>query len=120
MAKRRLSGEGMIRLKKKGQWEGRIVVGHKKNGDAIFRYVYAKTQKELLDKLHYKIEEYRDAELTEDSNMTLGEWLDKWLTEYMQGTVRDKLYILHGKVYQACARRKESCVSHNRADTKIL
>ena len=21
--------------------------------------------------------------------MTLGEWLDKWLTEYMQGTVRD-------------------------------
>lgn len=89
MAKRRPSGEGMIRLKKKGQWEGRIVVGHKKNGDAIFRYVYAKTQKELLDKLHYKIEEYRDAELTEDSNMTLGEWLDKWLAEYMQGTVRD-------------------------------
>ncbi len=38
MAKRRLSGEGLIRLKKKGQWEGRIVVGHKKNGDAIFRY----------------------------------------------------------------------------------
>lgn len=48
MAKRRPSGEGMIRLKKKGQWEGRIVVGHKKNSDAIFRYVYAKTQKELL------------------------------------------------------------------------
>lgn len=89
MAKRRPSDEGMMRLKKKGQWEGRIVVGHKKNGDAIFHYVYAKTQKELLDKLHYKIEEHRDAELTDDSNMTLGEWLDKWLTEYMQGTVRE-------------------------------
>ncbi len=89
MAKRRPSDEGMMRLKKKGQWEGRIVVGHKKNGDAIFHYVYAKAQKELLDKLHYKIEEYRDAELTDDSNMTLGEWLDKWLTEYMQGTVRE-------------------------------
>ena len=88
MAKRRPSGEGMIRQKKKGQWEGRIVVGHKENGDPIFRYVYAKTQKELIGKLHLKIDEFRDAELTEDSKMSLGEWLDKWLTEYMQGTVR--------------------------------
>ncbi len=89
MAKRRPNGEGMIRQKKKGQWEGRIVVGHKENGAAIFRYVYAKTQKELLDKLHYKIDEYRDTELTEESKMTLSEWLDKWLTEYMKGTIRD-------------------------------
>ena len=89
MAKRRPNGEGMIRQKKKGQWEGRIVVGHKENGQPIFRYVYAKTQKELLDKLHYKIDEFRDTELTEDSNMTLSEWLDKWLTEYMIGTIRD-------------------------------
>ena len=88
MAKRRPSGEGMIRQKKKGQWEGRIVVGHKENGEPIFRYVYAKTQKELISKLHLKIDEFRDAELTEDSKMSLGEWLDKWLTEYMQSTVR--------------------------------
>lgn len=89
MAKRRPSGEGMIRQKKKGQWEGRIVVGHKENGDPIFRYVYAKTQKELIDKLHHKIDEFRDAELTEDSNMSLGEWLDKWIAEYMTGTIRE-------------------------------
>ena len=89
MAKRRPNGEGMIRQKKKGQWEGRIVVGHKENGDPIFRYVYAKTQKELLDKLHYKIDEFRDTELTEDSKKTLSEWLDKWLAEYMAGTVRE-------------------------------
>ena len=89
MAKRRPNGEGMIRQKKKGQWEGRIVVGHKENSEPIFRYVYARTQKELLDKLHYKIDEYRDTELTEESKMTLSEWLDKWLTEYMKGTIRD-------------------------------
>ena len=89
MAKRRPNGEGMIRQKKKGQWEGRIVVGHKENGNPIFRYVYARTQKELLDKLHYKIDEYRDTELTEDSNMTLSEWLDKWISEYMTGTIRE-------------------------------
>ena len=89
MAKRRPSGEGMIRQKKKGQWEGRIVVGHKENSDPIFRYVYAKTQKELIGKLHLKIDEFRDAELTEDSNMSLGEWLDKWIAEYMIGTIRE-------------------------------
>ncbi len=89
MAKRRPNGEGMIRQKKKGQWEGRIVVGHKENGEPIFRYVYARTQKELLDKLHYKIDEYRDTELTEESKMTLSEWLDKCIAEYMTGTIRD-------------------------------
>ena len=52
------------------------------------RHVYAKTQKALLDKLHQNIENYRDVELTEDSRMTLGEWLDRWLTEYKAGTVR--------------------------------
>ena len=89
MAKRRPSGEGMIRQRKKGQWEGRIVAGHKENGDPIFRYVYAGTQKELLGKLHQKIEEFRDAELTEQSGMSLGAWLDKWLAEYATGTVRE-------------------------------
>ncbi len=87
MAKRRPSGDGMVR-KRQGKWEGRIVVGHKADGAPIFRYVYAKTQKELLDKLHQKINIYQDAELTEDSNMTLGEWMDKWLDEYVEGTVR--------------------------------
>lgn len=88
MAKRRPSGEGMIRQKEKGEWEGRIVVGHKENGNPIFRYVYAKTQKELIDKLHHRIDEFRDTELNENSSMSLGEWLDKWITEYMTGTIR--------------------------------
>ena len=44
---------------------------------------------ELIDKLHYKIDEFRDAELTEDSNMSLGVWLDKWIAEYMTGTIRE-------------------------------
>lgn len=77
------------RKRANGKWEGRIIVGHKKNGEPIFRYVYGKTQKELLDKLHRSIELYQDAELTEDSQITLGERLDKWMNEYMDGTLRD-------------------------------
>jgi len=88
MAKRRPSGDGMVRKRDDGRWEGRIVVGHKENGEPLFRHVYAKTQKELLDKLHQSIESYRDVELTEDSRMTLGEWLDRWLEEYKTGTIR--------------------------------
>ncbi len=88
MAKRRPSGDGMVRKRDDGRWEGRIVVGHKNNGEPIYRYVLAKTQAELTQKLHDKIEMYRDADLSEDSNMTLGEWLDKWINEFMIFSVR--------------------------------
>ena len=40
----------MVRKRENGRWEGRIVVGHKNNGEPIYRSVYAKMQKELLDK----------------------------------------------------------------------
>ena len=88
MAKRRLAGDGMVRKREDGRWEGRIVVGHKKNGAPIFQHAYAHTQKELTEKLHQNIERYQDVELTEDSRMTLGEWLDRWLTDYKENTVR--------------------------------
>ena len=88
MAKRRPSGDGMVRKRKDGRWEGRIVVGHKQNGEPIFRYVLAKTQKELLDKLHRDLEAFQDVELTEDSRMTLGEWLDRWMEDYGAATLR--------------------------------
>ncbi len=88
MAKRRPSGDGMVRKRDDGRWEGRIIVGHKKNGEPIYRYIFAKTQSELIQKLHDKIERYRDADLSEDCNITLGEWLDKWLYEYAALTIR--------------------------------
>ncbi len=87
MAKRRPSGDGMVRKRDDGRWEGRIVVGHKENGDSIFRYIYAPTQKELSAKLRQHIDSYQGADLTEQSRMTLSEWLDQWL-ENMTDTLR--------------------------------
>ena len=101
MAKRRPSGDGMVRKRDDGRWEGRIVVGHKENGDSIFHYVSAKTQKALLEKLHKSIDEYDGAELTEDSRMTLGEWLDIWLRECAEPSVRPSTY----KGYRGYAER---------------
>lgn len=73
MAKRRPAGDGRVRKREDGRWEGRIVIGHKENGAPIFHYLSARTQKELLEKLHRCMEEYDGAELTEDCRMTLGE-----------------------------------------------
>lgn len=89
MAKRRPSGDGMVRKRDDGRWEGRIVVGHKEGGDPIFQYVLATTQKALLPKLHQNIETFRDVELCEDSRMTLGQWLDRWLDEYAAPRLRE-------------------------------
>ena len=89
MGKRRPSGDGMVRKREDGRWEGRIVVGHKENGASIFRYIYADTQKELTVKLRQSINAYQGVDLTEESSMTLSQWLDKWLEEYIKGTIRE-------------------------------
>ena len=89
MGKRRPSGDGMVRKREDGRWEGRIVVGHKENGASIFRYIYADSQKELTAKLRQNINAYQGVNLTEESSMTLSQWLDKWLEEYIKGTVRE-------------------------------
>ena len=88
MAKRRPNGDGMIRKRADGRWEGRIIAGHKEDGKPIYKTVFAKTQKELIPKLNQLKETYAGVELTEDSRMTLGEWLDKWLTEYKAPMIR--------------------------------
>ena len=88
MSKRRPSWDGMVRKREDGRWEGRIVAGHKRNGEPIFRYVLAKSQKELLDKLHRDMELFQGAELTEDSRLSLGEWLDRWMEDYAAHTLR--------------------------------
>ena len=89
MAKRRPSGDGMVRRREDGRWEGRIVVGRKENGEPIFQYVLAPTQKVLLAKLHQNIEIFRDVELCEDSRMTLAQWLDRWLDDYAVPRLRE-------------------------------
>lgn len=89
MAKRRPNGDGMIRKRADGRWEGRIIAGHKDDGKPIYKAVLAKTQKELIPKLNQLKETYVGVELTEESRMTLGEWLDKWLTEYKAPMIRE-------------------------------
>ena len=87
--KRRPQGDGTIRKRTDGRWEGRIVVGHKKDGSPMYKSVFGKTQKATLKELHKLIDLYRDVDLTEECRMTLGEWMDKWLDEYMIFAIRE-------------------------------
>lgn len=89
MAKRRPQGDGMVRKRVDGRWEARIVIGHKKDGEPMYKSYFGKTQKEALKRLHEGIDLYQDVDLTEDCKMTVSEWLNKWLDEYMIFTIRE-------------------------------
>lgn len=88
MSGKRPDGDGLVRKRADGRWEGRIVIGHKDDGLPIYKSVFAKTQKKLMPKLHRAIEDYQGVDLSENSKITLGEWMEKWLAEYAEPTLR--------------------------------
>ena len=88
MPSKRANGEGTVRKRKDGRWEGFITVGHKENGKPIYKSVFAKTQKELMPKLRKLIDDYKGVELTEECGMTVREWLDMWIKEYAEPKLR--------------------------------
>ena len=56
MAKRRARGEGSIRKRSDGRWEGRYTVGrNEETGKLIYKNVLAKTQAECKNKLREAI-----------------------------------------------------------------
>ena len=89
MAKRRPQGDGTIRKRSDGRWEARIIIGHKNDGSPMYKSAFAKTHKSALKQLHQLLDLYRDVDLTEECRMTLGEWMDKWLDEYMIFAIRE-------------------------------
>ena len=48
MGKHRKHGEGTLRLRNDGRWEGRIVVDHNEKGKPITKNVTAKTKTECV------------------------------------------------------------------------
>ena len=64
------------------------VLGPTASGKTRYAVSLARQINALLEKLHKSIDEYDGAELTEQSRMTLGEWLDIWLVDCAEPTVR--------------------------------
>ena len=64
MARRRKSGEGTVRLRKDGRWEGRIVVGYDDRGLPKTKSVLAKMKTECVERLEALKEEIGATEVT--------------------------------------------------------
>ncbi|MCI9469429.1 MAG: site-specific integrase [Oscillospiraceae bacterium] len=83
MAKRRANGEGSIRKRSDGRWEGRYTVGYNpETGKQKFKNVLGKTQTEVKEKLKAAIEESKDLDISRADQFTLSEWLRYWLDNY--------------------------------------
>lgn len=90
MAKRRGNNEGSISKRKDGRWMGRYTV-HTAEGPKQ-RAVYGKMRSEVAEKLTKAMAD-RDGGLTFDAgNVTVGEYLDRWLTDAVRDTVRQRTY----------------------------
>ena len=77
MPKRRANGEGNIRKRKDGRWEGRYTAGHDlETGKQIFKNVLGRTQAEVKQKLNVALEELKKVDVVVSDQMTTGEWLD--------------------------------------------
>ena len=89
MAKRRANGEGNLRKRKDGRWEGRYTAGHDpETGKAIYRNVLGRTQAETRAKLKQAIEEAKQVDPVKAKQYTVEEWMDVWFENYAKVKVR--------------------------------
>lgn len=84
MAKRG-NGEGTIRKRSDNLWEGRYCAGRDTDGKPIQKSVYGKTQKEVIEKLSTITNDIRTGLFLPPDEITCGQWLDIWQTEYLGG-----------------------------------
>ena len=89
MAKKRANGEGSIRKRKDGRWEGRYTAGHDpETGKPIYRTVLGKTQSEVKEKLKTAIQETQSLDFSKTGQYTVGQWMDVWYENYAKIKVR--------------------------------
>ena len=89
MAKqKRKNGEGTVRLRKDGRWEGRVVIGYDDKGKPKTKSVLAHTKSECVEKLEMLKEECgRTAEKLKP-DMPFGEWIDFWYKYFSSPKLR--------------------------------
>ena len=89
MAKRRANGEGNLRKRKDGRWEGRYTAGRDpETGKAIYKNVLGKTQAEAKAKLKQAIEEAKGLDAAKAGRYTVCQWMEVWFEHYAKVKVR--------------------------------
>ena len=89
MAKKRANGEGNIRKRSDGRWEGRYTAGyHPETGKRIIKNVLGKTQAECKAKLKKAIEESHALDVGRADEYTVAAWLRTWFDLYAKPHIR--------------------------------
>lgn len=98
---RRTKGEGTLRKRKDGRWEGWFNIDKDENGKTKRKSVTAKTKSECQEKLNKAKEEYLKEQsvlsshtyLT-NSDPTLNEWYEIWINTFCKNVIKD--YTVNG------------------------
>lgn len=91
MPKKRANGEGSLRKRKDGRWEGRYTAGcDPTTGKPIHKSVLAKTQSEAKEKLKQAIAEAEKLDMSRAKSYTLGAWIKLWYEVYAEPRLREK------------------------------
>ena len=89
MAKKRANGEGNIRKRADGRWEGRYTAGyHPETGKRIIKNVLGKTQAECKAKLSAAMEATRGIDVSRADEYTVATWLRSWYEIYAKPNIR--------------------------------
>ena len=89
MAKKRANGEGNIRKRKDGRWEGRYTAGyHPETGKRIIKNVLGKTQAECKAKLAVAMDAAKVIDISRVDEYTVATWLRNWYELYAKPNVR--------------------------------
>ena len=89
MAKKRANGEGNIRKRADGRWEGRYTAGyHPETGKRIIKNVLGKTQAECKAKLSAALESVKGIDVSRADEYTVATWLRSWYDIYAKPNVR--------------------------------
>ena len=86
MAKRRGNNEGSIYRRKDGYWVGQY--GVETATGRKTRYIYGKRREEVREKLTKAIADRDGGFVFDDKNMSVGEYLKRWLNDSVRGSVR--------------------------------
>ena len=89
MAKKRANGEGNIRKRSDGRWEGRYTAGYNpETGKRIIKNVLGKTQAECKAKLAAAMEATKSVDVSRADEYTVATWLRSWYDIYAKPNVR--------------------------------
>jgi len=101
VARKRKNGEGTVRLRKDGRWEGRVVIGYDDKGLPKTKNVLAKTKAECVEKLKtLKDALAPPAPPRIKADMPFGDWMEHWYETHSRPAARPSTR----RIYEGCLR----------------